>query len=89
MATFGSTVTSGGSTLGSHASIAPNDHCVPQAGNDGISTVTWSPTANFLVSGNWDGNIRCWEVQEQNGQILSQPKANGRGEALYFSVFYC
>lgn len=74
MSTFGGMVSQrpGGS-------IAPTDHNVAQAGNDGVSTLTWSPTANILVSGNWDSGIRCWEVQEQNGQIMAAPKAQGRG----------
>ena len=59
------------------SSIAPADHNVAQPGNDGVSSLTWSPTANILVSGNWDSGIRCWEVQEQNGQILATPKAQG------------
>jgi mRNA export factor len=61
------------------SSIAPNDHSVPQPGNDGVSTLTWSPTANILVSGNWDSGIRCWEVQvqDQTGQIMATPKAQG------------
>ncbi len=39
---------------------------------DGISSLSWSPTANFIVATSWDKNVRCWEVQA-NGQ--SQPKA--------------
>ncbi|CAJ1953443.1 unnamed protein product [Cylindrotheca closterium] len=56
-------------------SIAPQDCNVPQAGNDGISSLKWSPAANFLVSTNWDGGVRCWEVQEQGGQVRASPKA--------------
>lgn len=55
--------------------IAPQDCLVPQAGNDGISSLEWSPTANFLVSTNWDSGVRCWEVQEQGGQVRANPKA--------------
>ena len=56
-------------------SIAPNDCNVPQAGTEGISALAWSPTANFLVSTNWDSGVRCWEVQEQAGQVRAQAKA--------------
>lgn len=65
----------GSCTGGTHASCATNDHCVPSAGNDGISSLTWSPTANHLVSTNWDGGVRCWEVQESGGQVRALPKA--------------
>jgi len=56
---------------------SPQDYIVPQAGGDGISSLTWSPTSNILTSTNWDGGIRCWEVQEQNGQVQAIPKAQG------------
>mmetsp|Transcript_27112 Transcript_27112/g.57011 ORF Transcript_27112/g.57011 Transcript_27112/m.57011 type:complete len:362 (+) Transcript_27112:80-1165(+) len=65
----------GSCTSGTNASAAPNDYSLPQAGNDGISSIIWSPTANHLVSTNWDGGVRCWEVQESGGQIRAMPKA--------------
>lgn len=57
------------------ASIAPNDCNVPSAGDDGISSLIWSPTQNILASTNWDSGVRVWEVQEQNGQVRAEPKA--------------
>ena len=62
-------------------SIAPNDCNVSQPGNDGISSLNWSPTANFLVSSNWDDGVRCWEVQEQGGQVGANPKAQVNHES--------
>jgi mRNA export factor len=65
-------------TSPSNASASPNDHNIgPSAGNDGISSLVWSPLSNLLVSTNWDGGVRCWEVQEQAGHIRSIPKAQG------------
>jgi len=53
-----------------------NDHNIgASSGNDGVSSLIWSPVSNHLVSTNWDGGVRCWEVQEQGGQIRSMPKA--------------
>lgn len=72
MSTFGAVSTK-------PASIASNDFNVPSAGNDCISSLNWSPTANVLVSSNWDGGVRCWDVQAQNGQIQAIPKAQGKG----------
>lgn len=63
-----------------------NDYNVPQAGGDGISSLTWSPTSNILTSTNWDGGIRCWEVMEQNSQIQAMPKAQGRPERRLYNV---
>lgn len=51
------------------------DYSVPQAGTDGISSLAWSPNANILISTNWDGGVRCWEVQESQGQMQALPKA--------------
>jgi mRNA export factor len=59
--------------------LDPNDCSVPMsAGSDGISSLSWSPTANILVSSNWDGTVSCWEVQEQGGQVRANPKAQGK-----------
>lgn len=74
---LGVSTSSGGTTGGTNASIAPTDHCVPSADNDGISSAIWSPSANILVSTNWDGGVRCWEVQESQQQVRALPKAQG------------
>jgi mRNA export factor len=79
MSAFGSTATATVNT-GSNT-IGPNDCTVPQAGNDGISSLNWSPTANFLISTNWDAGVRCWEVQEQGGMIRASPKAQVNHES--------
>jgi hypothetical protein len=71
------TMSAFGTATGAQPSIAPTDCNVAQAGNDGISSLRWSPNANILVSSNWDGGLRCWEVQEQGGQIRALPKAQG------------
>lgn len=70
MAAFGANTSTSG-----NQKIAPNDCAIPQAGNDGISSLIWSSKANFLVSSNWDSGIRCWEIAEQNGQVAANPKA--------------
>lgn len=61
--------------LVSKRSISPSDHKVSQPGNDGISSLIWSPTSNHLISTNWDGGVRCWEVQESHRQIQAIPKS--------------
>ena len=75
MSAFGSPA----ATNGKPKSIAPQDCNVPQAGTDGISSLNWSPVANFLVSSNWDSGVRVWEVQANpaNTQqpVQAQPKA--------------
>eukprot|EP00566_Odontella_aurita_P014999 CAMPEP_0113585718 /NCGR_PEP_ID=MMETSP0015_2-20120614/33868_1 /TAXON_ID=2838 /ORGANISM="Odontella" /LENGTH=350 /DNA_ID=CAMNT_0000491017 /DNA_START=46 /DNA_END=1099 /DNA_ORIENTATION=+ /assembly_acc=CAM_ASM_000160 len=86
MATFGAPAPA----TGQNASAAPQDHNVAQAGNDGISSLTWSPTSNILVSSNWDGGVRCWEAQESAGQIRALPKAqaNHEGQAPVLSTAF-
>ena len=75
---FGSSLT----TTTTTTTTTTPDYNVPQAGNDGVSSLTWSPTSNILTSTNWDGGVRCWEVQEQNTQIHAIPKAQGNYYAL-------
>ena len=66
-------------STGKPKSIAPGDCNVPQAGDDGISSLNWSPTANFLVSSNWDSGVRVWEIQANPANVAApvqaQPKA--------------
>lgn len=60
---------------------------VPSAGNDGVSSLIWSSKANHLVSTNWDGGVRCWEVQESGQQVRALPKAQGESVDSYY-VYY-
>lgn len=55
--------------------IHANDSDVPHPGTDGISSLNFSPTANILVSSNWDSSVSCWEIQEQGGRTNPVPKA--------------
>lgn len=74
MSAFGTTANS---ASGRPSMIAPQDHTLPQPGGDGITTCTWAPNSNLLVSANWDGGVRCWDVQQQGTVIQSQAKAQG------------
>jgi len=42
---------------------------VTQPPSDGISSLSWSNKANYLVATSWDNQVRCWEVQ-QNGTTI-------------------
>lgn len=46
---------------------------------DSISSVSFSPRANFLAATSWDNQIRVWEVQAQTR--TSAPKAQQQAEA--------
>jgi len=43
---------------GDGASIAPLD--------EGITSLRWSPTANFLAATSWDGGCYIWDVKQAN-----------------------
>jgi len=45
---------------------------VAQPPTDGISSLAFSPKANYLVAGSWDNQVRCWEIQNTGTTI---PKA--------------
>lgn len=38
--------------------------------SDSVSSIHFSPKANFLVATSWDNQVRCWEVK-RNGKVLS------------------
>jgi WD40 repeat protein len=61
MASFGSPPPT---ATGKASMIAPEDCIVPESGTDSTSSLVWSPVQNqnYLVSGNWDGGVRCWEA---------------------------
>lgn len=44
-------------------SLTPQDRCVTYQGQDGITSLSWSPTSNHLASGNWDGKVSVWRVE--------------------------
>lgn len=54
----------------------PNkDYEVANPSDDSISSMAFSPASiqpNFLVSGSWDNNVRCWEIDNNAKSI---PKA--------------
>ncbi|XP_065184420.1 mRNA export factor RAE1-like [Sycon ciliatum] len=45
-----------------------DDVAVPNNPSDGISHLEFSPKANHLIASSWDGQVRCWDIQ-QNGEI--------------------
>jgi mRNA export factor len=70
MSAFGAPV----STQGPYPNPS-NDYSIQPVLNDGIQDLSWSPTANILVSGAWDNHVRCWEIQQQGMQFNAVPKA--------------
>ena len=64
--------------MGGGAGGVPTPTTIFQVANppgDGVSSLSWSPTANFLVATSWAcdaDNVLCYEVQA-NGQAV--PKA--------------
>jgi mRNA export factor len=39
---------------------------------DGISSLSFSSKANYLVASSWDNQVRCWEIQPNGSSV---PKA--------------
>ncbi|KAM7478945.1 hypothetical protein LguiA_027158 [Lonicera macranthoides] len=63
------------STFGS-VNTNPNKSTeVTQSPSDCVSSLTFSPKANFLVATSWDNQVRCWEVMSGTS-VGSAPKAS-------------
>ena len=62
--------------------MSDGDYEVPQPGNDGISSLTWSPTYNILASSNWDGGVRCWDCRQEHGRVHATPLGQGQSHHL-------
>eukprot|EP01118_Nematostelium_gracile_P005363 TRINITY_DN1691_c0_g1_i1.p1 TRINITY_DN1691_c0_g1~~TRINITY_DN1691_c0_g1_i1.p1 ORF type:complete len:331 (-),score=91.48 TRINITY_DN1691_c0_g1_i1:72-1064(-) len=56
---------------------------IPSSPPDGISSISWSPKANFLVAGCWDSQVRCWDVSNPRNPL---PKAAISHEAPILST---
>ncbi|KAG2377085.1 Protein RAE1-like protein [Vigna angularis] len=64
------------STFGA-ANTNPNKSFeVAQPPSDSISSLSFSPKANFLVATSWDNQVRCWEITRNGTVVSSTPKAS-------------
>ncbi|KAL3620915.1 Poly(A)+ RNA export protein rae1 [Castilleja foliolosa] len=43
---------------------------------DTVSSLCFSPNANYLVATSWDNQVRCWEVKKLGSTLSSVPKAS-------------
>ncbi|XP_044479579.1 protein RAE1-like [Mangifera indica] len=69
MATFGTAATA--------TSQNPNKSFeVAQPPSDSVSSLSFSPKANFLVATSWDNQVRCWEISRNGANVASVPKAS-------------
>ncbi|KAJ9687144.1 hypothetical protein PVL29_015840 [Vitis rotundifolia] len=49
---------------------------VAQPPSDSVSSLSFSPKANFLVATSWDNQVRCWEIMRNGPTVGSVPKAS-------------
>ncbi|KAJ1434951.1 WD40/YVTN repeat-like-containing domain superfamily [Sesbania bispinosa] len=49
---------------------------VNQPPTDSVSSLCFSPKANFLVATSWDNQVRCWEVARNGVNVATVPKAS-------------
>lgn len=47
---------------------------VAQAPSDSVSSLSFSPKANYLVATSWDNQVRCWEINKSGTNVSSTPK---------------
>ncbi|KAK9166512.1 hypothetical protein Scep_001703 [Stephania cephalantha] len=65
------------SGLGGAANANPNKSVeVVQPPTDSVSSLCFSPKANFLVATSWDNQVRCWEIVRSGATTGSVPKAS-------------
>ncbi|KAF9688902.1 hypothetical protein SADUNF_Sadunf01G0036100 [Salix dunnii] len=62
---------------GGTANTNPNKSIeVLQPPSDSVSSLSFSPKANFLVATSWDNQVRCWEITRNGTAVGSVPKAS-------------
>ncbi|GAU23546.1 hypothetical protein TSUD_40240 [Trifolium subterraneum] len=61
----------------SNTNTNPNkSHEVTQPPSDSVSSLAFSPKANFLIATSWDNQVRCWEVSKNGTSLNTTPKAS-------------
>lgn len=76
MAGFGGAFGSNTATVVAQPTYNPNkDAEVISPPDDSISSINFSPKANYLVATSWDNQVRCWEIAANGTSI---PKAEQR-----------
>ncbi|KAL6182739.1 PREDICTED: protein RAE1-like [Fragaria vesca subsp. vesca] len=53
-----------------------NSFEVAQPPTDSVSSLSFSPKSNLLVSTSWDNQVRCWDVQKIGTSIAATPKSS-------------
>lgn len=51
------------------------------AANDGVTSLSFSPTSNLLVGTSWNNQVLCWDIQ-QSGQVIPKAAINLEKPAL-------
>ncbi|KAH7541966.1 hypothetical protein FEM48_Zijuj02G0023200 [Ziziphus jujuba var. spinosa] len=67
------------STFGTTSPRNPNPNYsfeVAQPPSDSVSSLSFSPKANYLVATSWDNQVRCWEIMRSGNTVGSTPKAS-------------
>ncbi|XP_048325158.2 protein RAE1 isoform X2 [Ziziphus jujuba] len=67
------------STFGTATPGNPNPNNsieVAQPPSDSVSSLSFSPKANYLVATSWDNQVRCWEIMRSGNAVGSTPKAS-------------
>ncbi|GJU63558.1 protein RAE1 [Tanacetum coccineum] len=63
--------------IGSSTNTNPNKSTeVVSPPTDGISSLSFSPKANYLVATSWDNQVRCWEITKSGTSVGSVGKAS-------------
>lgn len=57
-----------------------NDFIVANPPNDGVSSLEWSPTGNFLVATAWDGDVRDFARERFDFRDARRARVSTRGE---------
>ena len=67
MSSFGASFATSGLAVASSNYNANKDMEVASSPPDSISSLSFSPVANYLIATSWDNQVRCYEIQA-NGQ---------------------
>lgn len=72
-----------------NASNPNNDTVVPNSPSDGVSSLTFSASSQFLVASSWASTVSCWETQVAEGMGSAQVNVAPRAQITVAAPALC
>jgi len=66
--------------FGQPAAVAAADYKVPNSPADGVSSLSFAPNSQYMISSSFDSKVRCWQIQKQGNMVQATAAAEVKAE---------